>query len=89
MLSIDLWQTTEKNTWNAKQNALGFTLKNVANKKTTLSDSDVDYPTSKAVKTAIETAVSQTLKPMGNWNANTNTPTLTDKHKIKAKLFLY
>ena len=80
---------TEKNTWNAKQNALGFTAENVANKKTTLSDSDVDYPTSKAVKTAIETAVSQTLKPMGNWNANTNTPTLTDSNINKANEMYY
>ena len=80
---------TEKNTWNAKQNALGFTPENVANKKTTLSDSDVDYPTSKAVKTAIETAVSQTLKPMGNWNANTNTPTLTDSNINKANEMYY
>ena len=80
---------TEKNTWNAKQNALGFTPENVANKKTTLSDSDVDYPTSKAVKTAIETAVSQTLKPMGNWNANTNTPTLTNSNINKANEMYY
>ena len=79
----------EKNTWNAKQNALGFTPENVANKKTTLSDSDVDYPTSKAVKTAIETAVSQTLKPMGNWNANTNTPTLTDSNINRANEMYY
>ena len=72
-----------------KQNALGFTPENVANKKTTLSDSDLDYPTSKAVKTAIETAVSQTLKPMGNWNANTNTPALTNSNINKANEMYY
>ena len=31
-----------------KQNALGFTPENVTNKKTTLSDSDVDYPNFKS-----------------------------------------
>lgn len=45
---------TEKATWNAKQDALGFTAENVANKKTTITDSDIDYPTGKAVKTAVD-----------------------------------
>ena len=85
--SVDLWQTPKRTLGTQKQNALGFTAENVANKKTTLSDSDVDYPTSKAVKTAIETAVSQTLKPMGNWN--TNTPTLTDSNINKANEMYY
>ena len=80
---------TEKNTWNAKQNALGFTPENVANKKTTLTDNDVDYPTTKAVKTAIDTAVSQILKPMGNWNASTNTPELTNSDISKANQVYY
>lgn len=44
---------TEKSTWNAKQEALGFTAENVSNKKTTLTDSDTDYPTTKAVNTAL------------------------------------
>jgi hypothetical protein len=44
---------TEKNTWNAKQDALGYTPENVANKKTTLTDSDTDYPTTKAVNTGL------------------------------------
>ena len=43
----------EKSTWNAKQEALGFTAENVSNKKTTLTDSDTDYPTTKAVNTAL------------------------------------
>ena len=38
-----------------KQDALGFTPENVANKKTTLADnSDTYYPTQKAVKTAVD-----------------------------------
>lgn len=43
----------EKSTWNAKQEALGFTAENVSNKKTTLTDSDTDYPTTKAVNTGL------------------------------------
>lgn len=43
----------EKTAWNQKQEALGFTPENVANKKTTLTDSDTDYPTTKAVNTAL------------------------------------
>jgi hypothetical protein len=44
---------TEKSTWNGKQDSLGFTPENVANKKTTLTDSDTDYPTTKAVNTGL------------------------------------
>ena len=43
----------EKSTWNQKQEALGFTPENTANKKITLTDSDTDYPTTKAVNTAL------------------------------------
>jgi len=40
---------------NGKQDALGFTPENVANKKTTLDDnSDTYYPSQKAVKTAVD-----------------------------------
>jgi flagellar basal body rod protein FlgC len=37
----------------SKQDALGYTAENVANKKTTITDSDVDYPTCKAVNTGL------------------------------------
>ena len=59
------------------------------NKKTTLTDNNVDFPTTKAVKTAIDTAISQTLKPMGNWNASTNSPTLTNSDTSKANQVWY
>ncbi len=36
------------------QASLGFTPENVANKKTTITDSDTDYPTGKAVKTVVD-----------------------------------
>ncbi len=39
--------------FDAKQDALGYTPENVANKKTTLTDSDTDYPTTKAVNTGL------------------------------------
>lgn len=45
--------STEKSTWNGKQDALGFTPENVANKKTTITSSDTDYPTCKAVETGL------------------------------------
>jgi hypothetical protein len=44
---------TEKSTWNGKQDALGFTPENSSNKKTSLTDSDTDYPTTKAVNTGL------------------------------------
>ncbi len=37
-----------------KQDNLGFTPEDVANKKTSITDSDTDYPTGKAVKTALD-----------------------------------
>jgi hypothetical protein len=44
---------TEKATWNAKQNALGFTPEDVSNKATNLASNDnTHYPTTAAVKTA-------------------------------------
>jgi len=43
----------EKSAWNGKQNNLGFTPENAANKKTTLTDSDTDYPTTKAVNAGL------------------------------------
>jgi len=47
--------STDWNTFNNKQTALGFTAENVANKKTTLTDnSDTYYPSQKAVKTAVD-----------------------------------
>ena len=47
--------STDWNTFNNKQSALGFTPENIANKKTTLADnSDTYYPTQKAVKTAVD-----------------------------------
>ena len=44
---------TEKSTWSGKQDALGFTPENSSNKKTSLTDSDTDYPTTKAVNTGL------------------------------------
>ena len=46
---------------NLKQDALGFTPENVANKKTSLSEnSDTYYPTQKAVKTAVDAKADDT-----------------------------
>lgn len=50
-----LVSASEKSTWSAKQDALGFTPENATNKKTSLADnSDTYYPTQKAVKTAVD-----------------------------------
>ena len=44
--------------WDGKQDALGFTPENSANKKTSLAEnSDTYYPTQKAVKTAVDVKV--------------------------------
>jgi len=50
--------TAEKGVWNGKQDALGYTPENAVNKKTTLTDSDTDYPTTRAVNTALNAKVS-------------------------------
>lgn len=49
--------TAEKGIWNGKQDALGFTPENVASKKITLTDSDSDYPTTRAVNTALSSKI--------------------------------
>ena len=56
---------TEKSTWNGKQDALGFTPENVANKSTTttLGTSDTLYPTQNAVKSYVDTAITGATTP--------------------------
>ena len=46
----------EKNTWNGKQNALGYTPENISNKATSISSSSTDtqYPSAKAVYSFIQ-----------------------------------
>ena len=54
---------TEKLTWSGKQDALGFTPEDSANKKEDLSDnSNTYYPTQKAVKDAVDTKLAITSK---------------------------
>lgn len=50
----------EKSTWNAKQNALGYTPEDVANKSTStsLGTSNTAYPSQNAVKTYVDTGLS-------------------------------
>lgn len=48
----------EKTTWNAKQNALGYTPENVTNKQTDLTASATKYPTVNAVNTGLSTNLS-------------------------------
>lgn len=52
--------TAEKTAWNAKQNALGFTPENVANKEdTTLDTSTTKYPTNRLVKQELDKKVDE------------------------------
>lgn len=46
-----------RNFWNSKQDPLGFTPENISNKKTTLTDSDIDYPTTNAVNIGLSNKV--------------------------------
>lgn len=59
--------STDWNTFNEKQTALGFTPENVANKSTTttLGTSNTLYPTQNAVKTYVDNAVSGVTVPTG------------------------
>lgn len=59
----------------AKQDSLGYTPENVSNKDTddTLSaNSDTKYPSQKAVKTFVESMVSNLLDLRGNYDASSN-----------------
>lgn len=71
--------STDWNIFNNKQNALGFTPENVANKSisTSLGTSNILYPTQLAVKTYVDAAVSGFFILQGDWNASTNSPDLT------------
>jgi hypothetical protein len=56
---------------NGKQDSIGFTPENVANKKTSLTDnSDTYYPSQKAVKTYVDNAVSGMGNYQGTWDAS-------------------
>lgn len=55
-----------------KQDSIGFTPENVANKKTSLTDnSDTFYPSQKAVKSYVDSAVSGMGNYQGTWDAST------------------
>jgi hypothetical protein len=62
------------NTFNNKQNALGYTPEDQANKSnnTALGTSTVLYPTQNAVKTYVDGSVTGLLDDRGNWDASTN-----------------
>ncbi len=67
--------STDWNTFNNKENALGFTPENVANKSIdgTLSlNSDTLYPSQKAVKTYADGLVTGLLDDRGNYDASSN-----------------
>lgn len=67
---------------NAKQNALGFTPENVANKdvdSAMTADSDVKYPSQKAVKTALATKPTATLDTDVTLAANSDTRVASQK----------
>lgn len=61
-----------KSTYDAKQDALGFTPENIANKDQALGYSSLDS----GGKVPLSNLPSNLLKYVGVWNANTNTPTL-------------
>jgi hypothetical protein len=67
--------SSDWNTFNGKQNALGFTPENVANKSidgTLSSNSDTLYPSQKAVKTYADGLVTGLLDDRGNYDASSN-----------------
>ena len=52
--------------WNAKQDALGFTPENLANKQNSLSSSSTKYPTVDAVNSGLATKISSSLVGANN-----------------------
>jgi len=66
--------STDWSTFNNKQNALGFTPENVANKEnTTLDNSSTKYPTNNLVKTYADGLVAGLLDYRGGYDASGNT----------------
>ncbi len=73
-----------KTTWSGKQDNLGYTPENSANKKTELTDSDTDYPTTKAVNTGLagkQDTGDYALEPEVTTVASSATPTPTGGSK--------
>lgn len=68
---------TEKEIWNGKQDALGFTPENVANKKTTLTNSATDYPSTSAVNRLSELKQSNSPEFANTYNTALNTSAAT------------
>ena len=67
--TVKAWLTALAGALSGKEDALGFTPENVANKKTTLADnSDTFYPSQKAVKTAVDGKVSSQWVDGGSGN---------------------
>jgi hypothetical protein len=64
------------NTWNAKQNALGFTPENSANKGAANGYASLDA-SSKVPFSQLPVAISGALNFISTWNATTNSPTIT------------
>lgn len=78
---------SEKTTWNNKQNALGYTPENAANKRTSIRISGADntsYVSELGVKTYIDGLFGSVYRPSGDWNAATNTPTLANNAPANA-----
>lgn len=73
---------SEKSTWNAKQNALGYTAENAANKATDFSTvNNTLYPTVQAVSNAISSATSSYI-PLSQKGANNGVATLDVGGKV-------
>jgi len=67
---------TQINAWNAKQDALGFTPENVANKSNDIStdrSSTTKYPSVKAFADYVDTLATGSMKRCGLWDASSNT----------------
>lgn len=68
--------TTEKNTWNGKQDALGYTAEDIANKSTNVTTdgaSDTKYPSVKAVKDYADGLVVGLWDDRGSYDPTGNT----------------
>jgi len=68
--------STEKSTWSGKQDALGFTAENIANKSTNVvtdGASDTKYPSVKAIKDYADGKVAGLVNYRGAYDASVNT----------------
>ena len=79
--------SSQKATWNSKQNALGFTPENVANKGVAGGYAGLDL-TAKIPTSQLPDSILGQVEYISTWNASTNTPVLPNAATVKGHYYV-